>query len=399
MIRKPGLKAMDIEQLRADTPACRELVHLDNAGSSFMPNPVVDALIGHIEREAAIGGYLAARERAADQEAVYGSIARLIGAAPSEVAFMGSATDAWDKAFYSLGLGHGDKIVTAFNEYCANYVAFLHLQKKLHLKIEVVGPDENGDIDLGSMERAINSGAGLVAISHVPSTSGQVNPVAEIGRLANEAGVPYLLDACQSLGQLPVNVKDIGCQMLAATGRKFLRGPRGCGFLYVADDFRQRMDPVFMTNQGGLWTSAGTYEERRDARVFEVWERNVAVQLALGVAIDYLHGLDMDWVSGRIRGLAARLRVGLAEIRGITVCDIGRELSGIVSFTSEMLSAEEIMQKLRRRGIITQVARLAHTRLDLEARGIDTAARLSPHYYILEEEIERTLDEIASLHS
>ena len=364
-----------------------------------MPNPVVKALIGHIEREAAMGGYLAARERAEDQEAVYGSLARLIGAATSEIAFMGSATDAWDKAFYSLGLGRGDKIVTAFNEYCANYVAFLHLQKKLDLEIDVVGPDDNGDIDLGAMRQAINSGARLVAISHVPATSGQVNPVAEIGRLAREAGVPYLLDACQSLGQLPVNVKHIGCQMLAGTGRKFLRGPRGCGFLYVADDFRQQMEPVFMTNQGGRWVSAGTYEERRDARVFEVWERNVAVQLAFGVAIDYLHALDMDWVSGRICALAARLRVGLAAIPGITICDIGQELSGIVSFTSTAQSAEEIMRKLRRRGIITQVARVVHTRLDLEARGIDTAARLSPHYFILEKEIDRTLEEIAALHS
>ena len=390
---------MDIEQLRADTPACREFIHLDNAGSSFMPKPVVETLIGHIEREAAVGGYLAARERAEDQEAVYGSIAGLIGAEASEIAFMGSATDAWDKAFYSLGLGRGDKIVTAFNEYCANYVAFLHLQKKLDLEIIAVGPDQTGDIDLGAMQQAINSGAKLVAISHVPSTSGQVNPVAEIGRLAQEAGVPYLLDACQSLGQLPVNVKDIGCQMLAATGRKFLRGPRGCGFLYVADDFRQRMDPVFMTNQGGRWASAETYEERRDARVFEVWERNVAVQLALGVAIDYLQALDMDWVSERICGLAARLRAGLAEIPGLTVCDIGQELSGIVSFTSAALSAEEIMLKLRPRGIITQVARVVHTRLDLEARGIDTAARLSPHYFILDEEIDRTLEEIARLHS
>jgi selenocysteine lyase/cysteine desulfurase len=390
---------MDIAKLRADTPACRQLIHLDNAGSSFMPKPVVEIMIRHLEREAATGGYLAESERAGEQQAVYESIARLLGAEAPEIAFMGSATDAWDKAFYSLGLGSGDKIVTAFNEYCANYVAFLHLQKKLDLEIHVVGPDETGDIDLEAMQAAINSGPKLLAISHVPSTSGQVNAVEKIGQMAQEAGVPYLLDACQSVGQLPVNVKEIGCQMLAATGRKFLRGPRGCGFLYIADDFRKKLQPVFMTNQGGHWATADAYEERNDARVFEAWERSVAIQLGLGAAVDYLLALDMDWVRRRISGLAARLRAGLAQIPGITVTDIGQHLSGIATFTSESLSAEEIMHKLRLRGIIIQVARVVHTRLDFEARGIDTAARLSPHYYILDEEVDRVLEEITSLHS
>ncbi|GEQ98443.1 aminotransferase class V [Iodidimonas gelatinilytica] len=400
MTKAPAALPLSVlERLRADTPATGHRVHLDNAGASLMPAPVVDTIQRTVALEAAVGGYVA-HERMADQlERSYGALARLIGANQSEIAFLQSATEAWNRAFYSLPLQKGDRIITGFNEYCSNYVAMLDRAEKTGARIVVIGPDAQGNLDLAALNDALDDRAKVIAISHVPSSSGQINPVKAVGEIARKHAVPFLLDACQSMGQLPVDVEDIGCHMLTGTARKFLRGPRGVGFLYIRDSFQAQLRPVMLTNQAATWTSATSYELRGDAKVMEAWERNLAAQLGFGAALDYLLSFDIDALFQRSNALAARLRTLLEQHPPIRITDPGTRHSAIVTFRHATLSPATIKAEMEKKGIAVQVASVVHTRLDLEARGIDSAVRVSPHYYNTEEELERFMHVLESLGS
>lgn len=224
--------AFDIDQARHDTPGVSNVAHLNNAGAALPPTEVTKAVIAHLRREAEIGGHEAAEAAAGQIESTYTAIARLLNCATDEVAVVENATRAWDMAFYALCFAPGDRILTGRAEYASNVIAFLHVAARTGASVEVVDDDEHGQISIADLRRRVEIGHGgtgsakLIAVTHVPSHGGLVNPVEEVGAVAREAGVPFLLDACQSVGQMPIDVQRIGCDMLTATGRKFLRAPR-----------------------------------------------------------------------------------------------------------------------------------------------------------------------------
>jgi cysteine desulfurase / selenocysteine lyase len=380
---------IDVERLRAETPGCRNVIHFNNAGAALQPQPVLDAVLGYLRLEAEIGGYEAADRAEAALEGVYASLARLIKGAPDEIALVENATRAWDMAFYSLKLGPGDRILTAEAEYASNVIAFLQIAAKTGAEIAVVPSDETGALSVDALERLIDQRVKLIAVTHVPTNGGLVNPAADIGRVARRHGIPFLLDACQSVGQMPVDVGTIQCDMLSATGRKFLRGPRGTGFLWVRRDWIERLEPPFLDLHAATWTSAQSYEIRRDARRFENWESYVAGRLGLGVAAEYAMTIGMETIWERVKALGESLRRSLGEIPGVTVRDLGRERGGIVTFTSDGLSAKELRQKLAAARINVTTSSVFSTRYDMTARGLDLLLRASVHYYNTQEEIAR----------
>lgn len=388
---------IDIERARRDTPAASEVLHFNNAGAALMPAPVLQAQLRHLQIEAEAGGYEAAA--AADEriEAIYDSIGRLLNADRTEVALVENATVAWDMAFYSVGFAAGDRILTAEAEYLSNYIAFLQVARRTGAVVDVVPSDEAGELDVEALERMIDKRVKLIAITHVPTNGGLINPAAAIGRIARAHGILYLLDACQSVGQMPIDVAAIGCDMLSTTGRKYLRGPRGTGFLYVRRAVLDRLEPPFLDLQAATWVEGDRYEMRSDARRFENWERNVAGQLGLGAAVDYALGWGLADIAGRIEPLAAELRRRLAEIPGVSVRDRGRRLCGIVTFTVEGKPARDIVGALRQRRINCHVSAPGSVRHDAQAPRLPELVRASVHYYNNEEEVARFAAAVAAL--
>jgi selenocysteine lyase/cysteine desulfurase len=284
-------------------------------------------------------------------------------------------------------LKEGERILTAEAEYVSNFLGFLHQAKRRGLQIDVVPSDASGQLDLDAMERMITPKTKLIAITHVPTQGGLVNPAEEVGRIARRHGVTYLLDACQSVGQIPLDVQKIGCQLLSGTGRKFLRGPRGTGFLYVSKSILDQLDPPFIDLHAATWTDARCFEIRPDARRFENWESYVAGRVGLRAAVRYALGLGLEPIRDRVTMLADGLRASLSELPGVTVQDLGRVRSGIVTFTKEGEPPRTIQARLRAANISVSVSSKTSAQLDFGRRGLTQVVRASVHYFNTEDEI------------
>jgi cysteine desulfurase / selenocysteine lyase len=401
----PAVTPIDVERARADTPGCERVVHLNHAGASLSPRPVLDAQFEWLNAEAATGGYELAADREADRQRTYDEVAALVGAHPDEIALVENATFAWHQAFWSLPLRPGDRILTCTVEYASGYLSYLQAERRRGVTIEVIPDDGNGQVSVEALARLLDDGAapvGLVAVTHVPTNGGLVNPVGDVGALCRQAGVPFLLDACQSVGQMPVDVDAIGCDLLSATGRKFLRAPRGTGFLYVRRSLLERMDrdgaePAFLDLLGAEWVAPDRYELRPDARRFENWESNLAADAGLRAAVAYARSWGLDAIAERVGVLAESLRGRLDAIPGVRVHDLGRRRSGIVTFTVEGVAAEDVQARLRGQGINVSVSAPSSTRLDTERRHLPPLMRASVHYITIDAELDRLTAAVATL--
>ncbi len=382
---------LDLQRLRDDTPGVQHVIHLNNAGAALMPRPVLDTVTRHLLREAAIGGYEAAGEAEARLDAVYHSLGRLVNAASDEIAVIENGTRAWDMAFYALPLKAGDVILTSDTEYAGNYIPYLQRRQRDGVEIRVIPNDERGGISVSALRVMLEDDrVRVIALPMLATNGGPVQPAAEIGALAREAGVWYLLDAIQTVGQMPIDVQAIGCDILSATSRKYLRGPRGMGFLYVRQQLCHVLEPPLLDLHAARLVDAESYRVRDDARRFENWETNVAAKLGMGAAADYALDIGLDAIWERIGRLAALLRAQLTSANGVTVTDVAERLSGIVTFTVAERAAPDVQALLAARTprINVTVSTRSSTLLDMTARGLDSVIRASVHAYNTEDDVE-----------
>jgi selenocysteine lyase/cysteine desulfurase len=383
----------DVARARAETPGCDNVVHLNNAGAALQPTRVTDTVVDHLRAEALRGGYEMVEAAAPALAATYDSIARLLNADRDDIALVDSATTAWQAVFYSLPFGPGDRILTCRTEYTSNAIAYLQVARRTGAQVEFVANDESGQLDVADLARRMDDRVRLIALTHVPSYTGLVNPAEEVGKIARAADVPFLLDACQSAGQLPLDVQRLGCDALSGTGRKFLRGPRGTGFLYVSPRLRNGVEPSRLDLHSAEWTAPDQYRVRADAGRFETWEYDVAGRLGLGAAVDYALSWGLPAIETRISHLAGHLRAELSRVPGVTVLDRGVRQCGIISFTVAGRTAAEVQQALRTASINTSIVTGSTAQYDLVPRGVANLIRASVHYYNTIEELDRVVAE------
>ncbi len=389
---------IDIDRCRAETPGVANVLHFNNAGAGLMPAPVLLSVKDHLDLEATIGGYEAADRARSSITRTYHAIARYLNCDAGDVAVMENATVAWNQAFFAVAdrMKPGDRILTAEAEYASNYLTYLKVAAQKGVSVEVVPSDADGVLDVAALSRMLDSGGvALVAVTHVPTNGGLVNPAAEIGKLTRAAEVPYLLDACQSAGQRVLDVQQIGCDFLTATGRKYLRGPRGTGFLYARPEAVARFEPPVIDLHSATWTGRESLEWQSGARRFENWEFNEAGRIGLGVAVDYMLGVGIAEIEARTTALAEQLRARLAEVSGVRVLDLGRERCGIATFTVHGMEPLAVKQALAARQMNVTTSTPSSTRIDMERRQISGLVRASVHYYNTEVEIDRFVEAVA----
>jgi len=382
---------LNIEQLRADTPGVEQLIHFNNAGAALMPDPVIEVMTRHLQLEARIGGYEAAGQQAREVEDVYDAIGQLINARPEEIAVIENATRAWDMAFYSLPLRPGDVVLTSTTEYAGNYIPYLQLKQQRGIEIRVIPNDEQGQVSLSALRDMLEDDrVALVSLPVIATNGGPVQPIEQIGALARAAGVLFLLDACQGVGQMPIDVQKIGCHMLAATSRKYLRGPRGMGFLYVEKTLCENLEPAFLDLHAASLLTPDTFKIRGDARRFENWECNIAAKLGMGAAARYALAQGIEPMWKRIQRLSAHLRNRLADVPGVTSQDRGAVKSGIVTFTCQDTSSAQVQAWLAKqeKRINVTTSTFRSTMLDMQQRDLLEVSRASLHAYNTEAEID-----------
>lgn len=384
---------------RADTPGAGSRIHLNNAGAALSPRPVQTAILQHLDAEARLGGYEAADAARDAAAAAYAAVARLLNTAPACIAMTQSSTVAFAQALSAFDFGPGDTIVTSRADYASNQIMYLSLARRRGVAIVRADDLAEGGVDPDSVRRLVASRRpALVALTWVPTNSGLVQDVEAVGAVCRDADVPYLVDACQAVGQMPVDVARIGCDYLAATARKFLRGPRGTGFLYVAGRSARRGDfPLLVDMRGATWTEADAFELAGGARRFETWEMSYALLLGLGAAVDYALEVGMETARERSWALAERARERLGAVAGARVLDRGRVRSAIATAAFAGHDGAQLKLGLRERGINTSSPGREDAVIDMDAKGAASALRISPHYYNTDEEIDRAVDAIAEL--
>ncbi len=389
----------EVDAIRATTPGCRpDLIHLNHAGSSLPDQRVLDAQIGHLQLEASIGGYEAAAEHRVEEAAVYDSVATLLRARPTEIARMEHATAAWNAAFWAIPKRAGQRVITHDHDYGANWVAFLRAAEVDGVVIERIASDAHGQIDLERLAAALERPAevALVSLAWIPTSGGLVNPAAQVGALTRAAGVPFLLDACQAVGQLDIDVEAIGCDALSGTGRKYLRGPRGSGFLFVRSDALDRFTPAHPDHHGAAWTALDEYSLVPGATRYEYWEYSHAAWLGLGAAVDVAIGLGVDRIEATVIERAEQLRDRL-HAASMSVHDDGVVRCGIVTMTHPRFDAAAVVQALRAGGVNASATFAGSALADMQARGLPPMVRLSVHCTTTVDELDRAVELIVAL--
>jgi len=394
--------ASDLARWRAETPGCERLVHLNNAGAALVPRAVRDAIDAHLDLEERLGGYEAAEAQITPIQEAYDQVARLVGARARNIALVQNSTIAFAQAMSAFDFRPGDVLLTSRADYASNQIMYLSLARRRGVEV-VRAPDApEGGVDADEVGRLVSRRRpALVALTWVPTNSGLVQQVDEVGRICQEAGVPYLVDACQAVGQMPIDVQRVGCDYLAATARKFLRGPRGVGFLYVSD---RRLEagahPLLVDMHGATWVEADAFELTPDARRFETWEFAHALVLGLGAAATYALDVGLANARDRARELAVYARTRLAMVPGVRVLDRGPELCAVVTAAVAGRDAKEIKLALRQRGINTSSPEREDAVIDMDEKQASSALRISPHYYNTKEEVDLAigaLEEIVTL--
>lgn len=392
------LTASTIEALRAQTPGTQTTVHFNHAGASLPSAATLQAIQAHLQREATQGPMeagVASRELTEKARAL---AARLLNADPAEVALTGGNSPGWGAAFAALEPWlPGDRILVGRHEWGGNLAVMRLKAQRAGATLETIPSDDSGCVDAQALEAMLDERVRLIALTWLPANGGLINPAAAVGSVARRHGIPYFVDAAQAVGQLPVDVAQIGCDVLSGAGRKALRGPRGTGLLYVRRGFLDQLTPAFVDTHSAPLGADGEPVLRPDAARLESAEASLALRCGLANALQEALDIGLPAIRARIDATAESLRTELAAIPGITVLDQGRERSGLVSFNVAGQDAVSVQRAMAAQGVTVGSNGVPYTPLDMQVRGLTQIARASVSYLTNDAEIDRLLQALRAL--
>lgn len=347
--------------------------YFNHGGCSFITTSTLDAVVKQLRHEQEMGNAVADLMSSADRSSVYKLAAQTVGANEEDVALTDSHTTGWAKSLQTISLNAGDVILTNRSEWGGNLSS---LQKLAHLhgsSVVVMPTTAYGSVCLKSLAALMSKSVKLISVSWIGSNGGHVEPVAEIGELAQAHGVPYFLDASQVVGQMPVNVQHIGCDVLTAPGRKWLRGPKGTGFMYLRPEFLEKCQETAQAD------SAADSSTPLTAKYFEVSSASVPLQMGLLAALAQLEQVGVETIQKQILTRSQYLWERLQGIPGVNcICPVAPQ-HGLVSFNVVGHPATAVRQKLMGIGIEVAANLATFTPLDMHERQLDAVVRASPH--------------------
>lgn len=380
-----------INQIRQNTPGCLDKIFINSAGSSLMSKEVVQISKDYMDMEADIGGYDVMANHYEDFNLFYLEASKLINANPRNMAFAISATDAYSKVLYSFKWTEKDVILTTKDDYVSNIISFIHINRRFGSQIKFVDCLDSGDLDYEDLARKLEQYKPTIfALTHIPTSAGTIHDAEKAGEICANFDTYYLLDACQSIGQLDVDVRKIKCDFLTVTGRKFLKAPRGTGFLYVANHILDTdMGPLCIDLAGSTWDSETSFKFGSEAKRFEFWEKNYSNFLGLTQAIREINEIGIEKIAAYNKMLSGYFRNELEQVDGLKIYDHGSLKGNIITWKIPGLKQSEISKLFHERRVIFSFSSNTSALYDLNKKGEEWLVRFSPHFFNTTEEADQ----------
>ncbi|SOY69312.1 aminotransferase class V-fold PLP-dependent enzyme [Cupriavidus taiwanensis] len=384
---------MDIQAIRADTPLTASTIYLDTAAASIPPDAVLDTVRGYLLDTGHVGIYLPAfrKETYARVEAVRATLAGWLNCAADELAFTKNATESISIAARGIAWQAGDEVLVADTEMLSNLLPWRRLEQSHGIVVKMVAANAEGLLSAAAFAAAITPRTRLLTFSHLPNSTGAVQPAAQICAVARQHGVLSLVNGAQSVGMLRSDVAELGCDVLAGCGRKALRATEGSGFLYVRRALIAQIEPMLVGWWNGAYDRAtGALSLVPGARRFEAGCPIVPAILGLGTAIDYAAAIGIDAIEARVRDLTEYAVAKFSSIPGFELygpADVAHRI-GIVPFNVRGVDPARIVAALETQQCIIEAGNFMADAI-LARYGVSTMARVSLHYFNTHEEIDR----------
>ena len=369
-------------------------INFNNAGASKNPEFVVNRIKEYLDEEVIFGGYYAAEKNKKHIINFYKNLSFLINCHESEISFVPSSTYGWNFFLDSVNLEKGDNIIIFDNEYGNN---FLSLLKKKNVEIRVSEIDTNGKICLSNLKKKIDKKTKIICVCHIASQSGNIQNVEEICKVSKKLNnkIIFLLDACQSIGHIKIDVKKINCDVMVGSGRKYLRGPRGTGFMYIKDSIKKNIRPSIFDSRSCVLKKMKTILYKKN--LFETFEFPPALIIGLSESLSYLNKLGIKKIEKKIKNLSIYFRKKIKKINSVTVYENPLLLSGINTISVEKKPVEKIHKYLLKKKILTSICTTSTSYHHFEKMNVKKLLRISFHHYNTRKEIDYLVEVLNDL--
>lgn len=372
--------------------------YFNQAAGGLMPDRVLQAVTDYMQREQALGSYVAAQQAQPQLQQLYAQLAALLHCQPTDIALTTGNTHGWCAVVGALPLQAGDRVLVTPGEWGGNYAMLLQLQARTGCVVETMPCTADGHIDLAALEAGLDARVQLIALTWVPANGSTVYDAQALGQLCARHGIPYIIDAAQALGHIPVDVQALQCDVLTAPGRKWLCGPRGTGLVYLKPGFAARLQPMTVDHVSCPITPTGPVL-RQDARMLEQSESSVALKLGLLAALDTAQAEGWAQRFAAIAERARQLRSALADVPGLSLHSLAAAPAdcGIVPFTLQGHTPAQVQQALLQCHIQVAASGMGFTPLDMQARGLSAVVRASVSAHTTDADIQALVQALQTL--